>query len=325
MPPRCSTPRPAHRRATSSCPTVKTLVDDDDYDRLLANRVGHLREWGYEAAPPPRETTWFDDVADFAGDVGEGLGTAFEGTVETLGDLNPGRLLTEPGAYGYTLARYAGGVGQLVDGLAHDPLGTLDQTFAGGNIGKGEYGRATGEILGGIIGGKGLNKLASLHDADRLAPDGGPRPDTAPAPRGPHSPDGAALVDEARAAGVKIDPDAVVQIGRNADGKIIWLERGNSRAGLEHIVQDHHADFLADGVPADRIPELVHRAATEGRYTGYVQGSAERGRPIYEVEFDGQTKYVAVQVGDNGFIVGANPRGSDPFNRATPVPETPGG
>jgi hypothetical protein len=35
----------------------------------------------------------------------------------------------------------------------------------------------------------------------------------------------------------------------------------------------------------------------------------QRTRPIYEVVVDGRTYRVAVSVGDNGFIVGANPVG----------------
>ena len=41
------------------------------------------------------------------------------------------------------------------------------------------------------------------------------------------------------------------------------------------------AEFEAAGVPRADVPELVHRAATEGRYTGYLQGGAA-GRPIYD-------------------------------------------
>jgi hypothetical protein len=57
---------------------------------------------------------------------------------------------------------------------------------------------------------------------------------------------------------------------------------------------------------------LVHRAATEGEYTGRTQGRPP-GRPIFEIEFQGQRLYIAVSVGDNGFIVGADPR-----SRTTP-------
>ena len=41
------------------------------------------------------------------------------------------------------------------------------------------------------------------------------------------------------------------------------------------------------------------------------------GRPIFEVQYGGQTHYITVSVGDNGFIVGANIRSaSTPFKDA---------
>ena len=45
-------------------------------------------------------------------------------------------------------------------------------------------------------------------------------------------------------------------------------------------------------------------AVTEGTVVG-----TQRTRPIYEVLFEGKAYKVAVSVGDNGFIVGANPVG----------------
>lgn len=78
----------------------------------------------------------------------------------------------------------------------------------------------------------------------------------------------------------------------------------------------HKDEFVAAGIPEDKIAEVVHRAATEGRYTGYCQGKPP-GRPIFEVEYGGQKHYVSVSVGNNGYIVGANMRSADsPFDGA---------
>ncbi len=46
------------------------------------------------------------------------------------------------------------------------------------------------------------------------------------------------------------------------------------------------------------------RAVQEGEIVGH-QG-AGTGRPIYQVEYDGTTLKVAITVGSNGYIVGAN-------------------
>lgn len=46
-------------------------------------------------------------------------------------------------------------------------------------------------------------------------------------------------------------------------------------------------------------------AVTEGEIIGY-QGK-DKGRAIYEFFYNGQMHRVAISVGSNGFIVGANP------------------
>ena len=105
-------------------------------------------------------------------------------------------------------------------------------------------------------------------------------------------------------SGVKHTPEDVVAI-EEIGGRIVFLETGNTRAGLNHILAAHEADFAAKGVSADQIPELVMAALRQGKEVG-VQGKPP-GRPIYEIEFNGQTLRVAISVGSNGFIVGANP------------------
>ena len=49
-------------------------------------------------------------------------------------------------------------------------------------------------------------------------------------------------------------------------------------------------------------PDAIMAAVIDGTRVG-LQGM----RPVYEVQFDGQTQLIAVTVADNGFVVGANP------------------
>jgi filamentous hemagglutinin len=91
---------------------------------------------------------------------------------------------------------------------------------------------------------------------------------------------------------------------------VIFLEIGNASAGLQHIVNRHGADFAKIGVPEAQIPNVVMRAATEGKLVGY-QGR-DQGRGIYEILLHQQSHRIAVTVGSNGFIVGANPAGRVP-------------
>ncbi|MBT2527746.1 hypothetical protein J7E91_20530 [Streptomyces sp. ISL-99] len=121
------------------------------------------------------------------------------------------------------------------------------------------------------------------------------------------------LLDEMKETGVKFDPEKVIRAERDADGKIVFLEEGNSRAGLKHIIEEHADDFERSGVAREDIPDLVMQAATKGKKVG-TQGKGD-GRPIYEVEFKGQKRRVAVTVGNNGFVVGANPKSAGQRDR----------
>lgn len=71
----------------------------------------------------------------------------------------------------------------------------------------------------------------------------------------------------------------------------MFLETGSSSAGLQHIVQEHGAEFANMGVSPAQIPEVVMQAVTQGKIVGY-QGSGT-GRPIYEVTVNGQQQRIA--------------------------------
>jgi hypothetical protein len=115
-----------------------------------------------------------------------------------------------------------------------------------------------------------------------------------------------ALIAELKAAGVKYNPDEIVTIFRNADGKIVWLEKGDPARGLAHIVGEHGPEFAAHGYSEAEIPNLVRTALQDGEVIGY-QGKGT-GRPIYQVLFGGKMVKIAITVGSNGYIVGANLR-----------------
>jgi hypothetical protein len=115
------------------------------------------------------------------------------------------------------------------------------------------------------------------------------------------------LVKELERKGVKFDRDKLVDIYRLPNGKIAFLEEGNEKAGLAHIIKQHGDDFARRGVSEEEVPDLIRKALTEGKQVG-MQGT-KGTRPIYEVEFNGQKHKVAITVGSNGFIVGANPAG----------------
>ncbi|HLO47443.1 MAG TPA: hypothetical protein VK211_03355 [Kamptonema sp.] len=111
------------------------------------------------------------------------------------------------------------------------------------------------------------------------------------------------LIAQLRAAGVKHNPDNILRIARLSDGRIVFLEIGDYRSGWVHIRETHARDFINRGISENQIIEAVMAAVTMGRFLG-TQGTT---RAIYEVEFNGDTRYISVDIASNGYIVGANP------------------
>jgi len=99
------------------------------------------------------------------------------------------------------------------------------------------------------------------------------------------------------------NPGEVVAWGRDSQGRLVWLERGNRVAGLQHIIRNHEAEFVSVGIPVEELPVFLMQMLREGEQIGR-QG---RDRPVYRIRYRGQDLYVAITVGDNGFVVGANP------------------
>lgn len=114
------------------------------------------------------------------------------------------------------------------------------------------------------------------------------------------------LLDELIESGNKFNLDEVVAITKMPDGKLVWLEIGKETggmgsAGLRHI-EKHAKDFLEIGISKEELPEFIMKALSEGKEVG-----VQNTREIYEVVYKGKTHRVAITVGSNGFIVGANP------------------
>ena len=128
-----------------------------------------------------------------------------------------------------------------------------------------------------------------------------------PGPAGAAAPEAErqALTAEVVAAGHKISPDAVVHIARAPDGRVVWLERGDGRTGLSHLLRaERIARFIEVGVAPTDIPGLAVRAILEGRPVG------RKGRDgtIYDVDIGGgRHRDIVVVVGSNGYIITAYP------------------
>ena len=157
---------------------------------------------------------------------------------------------------------------------------------------------------------KGVKILGKIEDAEDIADTAG---DVAESARkaekvidGVESGLNSNLLDELANSGVKYNPEDIVAITKTADGKLVWLENGTDTAGLNHIITEHVDDFLNKGITQEQIPDYVMNALENGKIVGY-QGRGT-GRPIYEFTYNGEIHKVAITVGNNGFIVGANPK-----------------
>ena len=117
---------------------------------------------------------------------------------------------------------------------------------------------------------------------------------------------GKELIAEVVASGEKISPDKVLMITREPDGKIVWMETGTGKSGLEHIISEHGHQFNGKGISNEDIPNYILEAVYQGNIVGY-QGKKDP-RPVYEFIYNGERQRVAVQVGSNGYIVSANPK-----------------
>lgn len=120
--------------------------------------------------------------------------------------------------------------------------------------------------------------------------------------------EGKALINEVLDNGLKITVSDVIGITRDSNNNIIWLEKGHlgeKSSGLAHILDAHESDFNKKGISSSNIPDFILTAVSKGSIVGY-QGKGT-GRPIYKVIYNNEEYKVAITIGSNGYIVGANP------------------
>ncbi len=78
-------------------------------------------------------------------------------------------------------------------------------------------------------------------------------------------------------------------------------------SGLCHILDQHGNQFKQLKISIDEIPQYIMEAVKNGRIIGSQKGRNGEGRPVYEFTYKEQKHYLAITIGDNGYIVGANP------------------
>ncbi len=107
------------------------------------------------------------------------------------------------------------------------------------------------------------------------------------------------LMDELAGSGVKYNPDEVIVITKTSDGHLLWLEQGNAKSGLTHILERHAVDFESQGI--DNIPQLLSSVI---KNSPIKTGSNSKG--LFADYVLNGNKY-RVAFGTNGYIVSFYP------------------
>lgn len=116
------------------------------------------------------------------------------------------------------------------------------------------------------------------------------------------------FIEELRNRGEKFNEKNMEFITKDATGQIIWLEKGSSTAGLEHITQRHENDFKdALGIDKSQIPNFLENIITHGEIVSN-RIVSRKGRQSFERKYKYNNKYyILTGIGSNGFVVSAYP------------------
>jgi len=78
----------------------------------------------------------------------------------------------------------------------------------------------------------------------------------------------AMLLTELEQKGTRLTPENVLCIEKMPDGKIVFLESGSSKAGLQHIIERHGEEFAARGISNEEIPDFIMNTIKNGDILG---------------------------------------------------------
>jgi hypothetical protein len=115
--------------------------------------------------------------------------------------------------------------------------------------------------------------------------------------------------------GIRIQPGQVVCIWRISEVRNNWpwetftirIERGNPKAGLKHMLKDNtQRPFVNKGINEKLFLELIEAATKFGHFIKFQSETHRTPRLIVALFFYGQPIAVAITIGENGCIVGAN-------------------
>lgn len=122
------------------------------------------------------------------------------------------------------------------------------------------------------------------------------------------------LIKELENNGVKFSKEDIVFITKDKTGQTVWLEKGNSSAGLEHIINGtgrtpgHEKDFeKAFGVSREQIPSFLNNVVSRGSVVSNEIKNINGRIGFERIYYFNKKYYVLSGIGTNGFIVTAYP------------------
>ena len=109
------------------------------------------------------------------------------------------------------------------------------------------------------------------------------------------------LMQELEESGAKYTKEDVVLITKTPEGKLVWLEKGNESAGLQHIIKGHVSDFAERGIAESEIPGFLNDMLK----TKPIKTGQNASGPFSEYIVNNK-KYI-IAYGTNGYIVSFYP------------------
>ena len=108
------------------------------------------------------------------------------------------------------------------------------------------------------------------------------------------------LIEELRNSGVKFTESDIVMITKTKKGELVWLEKGNQYAGLQHIISRHEQDFKNKfGILKHNIPSFIKEVFSDDIEIK----SIKKGNGVEKIFLYNQQYIILSGVGNNGFIV----------------------
>ena len=125
----------------------------------------------------------------------------------------------------------------------------------------------------------------------------------------------AQLIQELKSKNIKFSEKDIQFITKDKTGQTVWLESGNSGAGLKHILdgngttKGHAGDFQrAFGVSRNQVPAYLEKVISNGKIVDNKIKPIGKRMGYERTYYYNGNYHVVTGIGTNGFIVSAYPK-----------------